>query len=459
MAPRRFTVPLVASSLLLAAALGLAPIAAGQFFGGTQQPDIVVDARVSQLASYENATDGTLVSPVALPAGGAVRQNSSYDLRVTGLNASRQYGYGGVGNSTVVRLVDSTGVVVSTAPLVAVSGEPGLHNATFLSFRPTRAGSYIVEPIDGSAPGNWAAAVFVQPADVLSVSVTPQSPQCVEGQSILLTVRVVNASGPVPGALVSSDFLPPGATTNAVGNYTYFGSCPALGAHGVRATRDFGGHQFPNQSIPEEEGTTSVTFTAAPTTLRVGYHHGGLLAPTRAPIALENARDLGAITFTLSLDASVAGVADVTPGNLTGANMTWSYNESQGVLTVLVTTAARPGPSIPSAVLANVWLEATGPVGSRTDLDVEVAELVDSNGTAQAASAFDGSFRAGILGDVDGDGLIASADADALAAVVVGSRSASTVYAANADLNGDGRLSGVDVMRLRQHLAGTRESP
>lgn len=446
----------VIPSLLIVATLLVASNAVGQLFGGTGAPDVIIDATVWGPATYMGLSDGTNVSPVSQPVGGTLRQNATYDVRFTGLDGSQSTGYGSVGNATSAILVDASGLVISSAQLIS---DGATSHATFLSLSATRAGVMSLRPVNGNAAGNTAAAVFVLPAPRLSLSFSPPVAECSAASpdnTTAVTIRVANASGPVPGARLRGIFLPADATTGADGTYVHVGACPALGGHVVRATRDFGGASFAGEPVPEEEAEETLSFAMRPTTIRVGHHHGGLLAPARVPILIEDARDLGALTFTLTLDPGVARVVDVTAGNVTGTNATWSYNASEGILTVLVTSPLRPGPHAGSAILVDAWIERAGSVGSATTLDLAIVELADSDGVLRPANAVDGHYRAGILGDVDGDDLVRLSDASALGAVVVGARAVSTIHAGNSDFNEDGQLTGVDVMWLEQHLAGTR---
>lgn len=189
----------------------------------------------------------------------------------------------------------------------------------------------------------------------------------------------------------------------------------------------------------------------------IGHYNGSVLHATRAPIVLRNASDFGSATVTLRVNTSVVDIVNVSPGNINGSNTTWFYNRSTGTLTVLITTTAIPSVS-GDFVFAYVWLDAVGSAGSVSALDLEVVELTDSVGNALLASATDGSFRAGLLGDVDNNGVLDLLDVDAMGGVVVGARAETSIVRANADINRDGRITGVDAMMLRQYLAGTRAS-
>ena len=211
--------------------------------------------------------------------------------------------------------------------------------------------------------------------------------------------------------------------------------------------------QVGNATLPAKALTVSTA--SPPAAFSVGNVTGGILAPVAVPIAMSGVHDFGSATVTLAVDTTVVEVVNVTTGNVTGATTTWSFNESTGTLTLLLTTSARPGVS-GDFVFATVWITAAGSAGSTSALDLEVVELVDSDGVDLPATARDGSFRAGILGDADGDGDVDTDDVQAIADAVVGKRSLASIVVADADVSRDGALTGRDAMLLSQHLAGTR---
>lgn len=187
----------------------------------------------------------------------------------------------------------------------------------------------------------------------------------------------------------------------------------------------------------------------------IGNHNGSALAPTVAPIYARGMQDFGSATIALSMNTSVVSVVNVTEGDMPGAQTTWQFNNSTGYLTILVTTSARPGPS-GDFVLAYVWLQATTNVGAETVLHLGLYEATRSDGRAFAATRHDGTFRAGLLGDVTGNGVLDGEDLRWLSEYAVEARPLASLVRANADTNRDGRVSGVDAMFLRQHLEGTR---
>lgn len=183
------------------------------------------------------------------------------------------------------------------------------------------------------------------------------------------------------------------------------------------------------------------------------------LVPTIAPIRMGNMTNFGSATLTLSYDPSVVEVTNVTNGNVPNSTLTWSVNESRGRVTLLLTTTARPGTS-GEHDFARVSFRAVGALGSTSALDLNVEEVVDSDGIAFSTPPMvgDATFRAGLLGDADGDGDIDAQDAIAIAEAVVGRRAIGSLVASSADVSGDGRVTGRDAMLIRQFLAGTRAS-
>lgn len=192
-----------------------------------------------------------------------------------------------------------------------------------------------------------------------------------------------------------------------------------------------------------------------PAVFRMPDVRAGVALPVGAPILVENVSDFGTVTLRLVVDPAVVEILDVAPGNVPGANLTWSANASSGELTLLVTTHARPG-VMGSFVLANVSMRAVGAPGDESSLALALVEAAHSDGGAMQAIAKGGVFRAGIIGDVDGDGIVTLLDADLLGEFVVGARGPEGLVLANADANRDGRVSGIDAMFVRQHARGTR---
>lgn len=205
------------------------------------------------------------------------------------------------------------------------------------------------------------------------------------------------------------------------------------------------------------DGSDSFSVNQSPIVSRVSIANasGGPLNPVTVPIRLTNFTDLGSITVNLSFNASIVRIENVSVGNAPGANVTWNVNNSTGTLGVLLTTSAMPGP-MGNFTLVNVTLKAVGTTGAVSVLNITTVEAVHSDGSAFAVLDEDGTFRSGLLGDVNVDNILDQLDVDLLSKHVVGLPVSLTL--ANADTNRDGRISGVDAMFLAQYVAGTRTS-
>lgn len=395
------------------------------------------------LASASHASGGSVPDAVIdgsnaailAPSDGAIRFNTTYDLTFTNVSAS----FG----STGFRLHDVDGNVTSSPRDAAADGaHPGRSNVTFPSATHMSAGNWTLR----NATGAVVVQYVVSARDSLRVIMNPNPIQHSMG-SVSFTITV----GPLASgqtAQVSGPGIPAGTTVSGPsGQFAYFGPSPGVGTHTYRAQR-----QLHASAAPEETGQGTLTVTQAVPTFRIGNVSGGSL-PIRVPIELAGASDFGSATVTLAVDPAVVQVANASAGTIPGATTTWSVNNSTGTLTVLVTTTARPGAN-GSFVFAFVTLRTVGAAGETSPLDIGLVEAVRSDGSAFDATMVDGAFRAGLVGDADGDGDIDEGDADAIADYVVGRRP--TIVTANADVTRDGRVTGADAMFLRQFRAGTR---
>ena len=516
---------LVAGAIVLA---GLPLTNASHF--GTGGEDVTFTAAATTSVHFDGAYLG---EQLVQTQGAPLTVSSAYELRVVDIVPS--------GNATTVEIRAPNGTVVVGGSPYTIGANSSVRNVTFLvsSSALPHTGLYGLHEVGGPLVGR----LFVGPRGV-DVVVDPATLQHQPNTSVVMRV-----STGIAGMNLSGE-VPPGAVTDANGNYTFIRPVPPAGTYAIHARKDTGGDGLPerigtghfvvtaagaqlvqhnlmvpaaatagqpvqvrvnvtnegaqagngtvtllvnniqrgSQALTLDGGAThtvvfeftpmvagtyevatrlgnhtlgpqmlTVSAQAAPTEFRIGHYSGGMLHAIAAPITLANASDFGSATLTLTVDPSVVSVLGVGNGTIPGADLTWSYNGSSGVVTILVTTPHRPGIN-GSAVLATVTFQAAGPAGSESALDLEVVELVTSDGVDAPWTAVDGSFRAGLIGDADGDGDIDLDDVLAISEVVVGNRPASSVHAANADVSRDGLVTGRDAMMIRQYLAGTRAS-
>lgn len=392
------------------------------------------------------------------PTDGVIVRNVTYDITFTNLSDL-------FGPRDYTLRSGSGGAASGPRDLVADLAHVGRFNVTFPSH---------VHALDGTWHLLNATGLVVTAYDVdfeaprLFVTLTPSSipAQTWSNVSAHVTdgfsnpvpdarIRVLRTDGSSPGSDVSGTTWVNGTGAPGVGQNGDYLLTVRANVHAdliVEAQSWNGG--------PRGTATLSVTPPPPPppaplTVFRMPHVQGGLV-PVSVPIRVENVSNFGTATVTVRFDTTIAEVMGVANGTIPGANTTWAVDPSNGTVTVLVTTTARPGAS-GSFVFADLTMRAVGSQGQDTVLDIEVVELADSNASDQPAYGMDGSFRSGLLGDADGDGDVDAQDVQAIADRVVG-RQGAPVHFRNADVSRDGRLTGVDSMMLRQLLAGTRSS-
>lgn len=429
--------PTILTTLALVAALVLAtvPTSNASHFG-TGGADAIIDVTV-QTDAYWNGSYLGVVNPTASPSGLQIRAFRSYEMTFTNVTPS---------NGTSAELVAPGGAVAAAASPYATGYNASVKNVTFLitSSALTAGGIYqLRETSSGAIKG----AIYVAP-QLVALTISP-NPITYTGGSYVITYTSIG------NATLIGPCIPSPAQTDPSGNFTAVQSCPGVGTHTVTVRKQTSNQTTNGVDVPEYDGFGTYSVVQATPKISIGNVSGSILYSVQAPIRLENITDFGAATVKLTFDPSVVEVLDVSNSTIPNATLTWDVNETAGVMTVLVTTTARPGAN-GTFTLASVKLRAVGSAGSTTPLDLSIQELVDSDGDNITATAIDGSFRAGILGDADGDGDIDQDDVLAISEVVVGKRSASTIIAADADVSKDGVLTGKDAMYLSQHLAGTR---
>lgn len=388
--------------------------------------------------------DGILLGQVTPEfTGPVVLHSTAYNMRFTNITPSA-----GV---VRVELISPSGAIVGVADLTT-GHNATTRNATFIITPSTMpaAGIYSVREVPG---GLIVGAVYVQPW-VATVSVSP-NPVTYSGNPYILTYNVLSGGVGLANATLTGPGLSPNATTGPDGSYTALHSTPGVGTHAVQTRKQTWPQQTNGYDVPEHAGNGTYTVVAATPKVKIGNVSGSILHAVSAPIHIENLTDLGSATVRLTFDPAVVEVLGVGNSSVPGATLTSNVDQPNGTVTILLTTSARPGPS-GSFVLATLSMRAVGSAGATSPLDLTVDELVDSDGDAISATVVDGTFRAGLLGDADGDGDVDLQDVQAIADAVVGNRPMSSIVAVDADVSRDGVVTGKDAMFLGQHLAGTR---
>jgi len=178
---------------------------------------------------------------------------------------------------------------------------------------------------------------------------------------------------------------------------------------------------------------------------------------TTTKIEIKNVVDFGTCTVKLSYNNSIVIVENILNGNIPDTTLTPNIDNANGISTMVVVTSAHPGPS-GDFIYANITLNATGSSGENSPLNLTIEELATSDGEYYPSKVTNGTFSAGVKGDVSGDGRVTGIDAMFIAQYVAGSRPASGLNLANGDVSGDGRVTGIDAMFIAQYVAGSRPS-
>lgn len=371
--------------------------------------------------------------------------NLTYDLTFTNLTES-------VVEGTPVSIVAPGGRVADTRAAYADGSTTGAYNVTFPGLFPGAAGSWLLVA-EGMANRTFHVNFTSDYNVTLSQSKFEES-----YNFITFTISVVHATYgyAISGAQVHLDGTYLGVT-NSEGRYVYSGPTPSVGTHSVTARRDLGG-----DSQPEVLSWTHLTVVAAAPEPPVVSVSDAAAAPTLTDVStvrLHDVVDFGTLTLDVRYNASIVRVANVTtPAGGPNLTLWWHDDAANGTLRLLVTGAgATPGPS-GTFDLAHLELQAAGPAGSTSPLDATVVEAAHSNGTLMSVVDRDGTFRSGLSGDADADGDVDQDDLKAIVREVLGEPGAQ-VDAWGADLNRDGRVSGIDAMLLEQRLlAATRST-
>jgi len=167
------------------------------------------------------------------------------------------------------------------------------------------------------------------------------------------------------------------------------------------------------------------------------------------PININGVTDLASVDIWLTYDKDVVTVGNVTAGTL-GA-ITVSVDNTNGVTKInRLSGTGNTG----DFVFANVELQAVGSAGEASALDLDVKEMVDSNGDPITRSVEDGVFTIMALmeGDVTLNSHVTIGDAMFIAQWALTLRTLSADQLECADTYDDGTVGMGDAMHIAQWL-------
>jgi hypothetical protein len=185
-----------------------------------------------------------------------------------------------------------------------------------------------------------------------------------------------------------------------------------------------------------------------------------------ATLTNENTSPVGGLQFSVILgdtvDAHFVGLEDT----LSNPGFTVSTTTAGDSLRLVIFSGSgaviQPGTGIPLATLLYVLDPDSSDLGNTIDLFLGDVEVGDSLGVAFADSAVDGQLQVGIRGDVNLDGRISILDIIRLVRFIVGSSPSpdigSTAYNI-ADMNDDGAINVVDLISQVNRILGITQPP
>lgn len=172
------------------------------------------------------------------------------------------------------------------------------------------------------------------------------------------------------------------------------------------------------------------------------------------PIAIEDGVNVGACDITLTFNASVVNVTDVTGGDMdvTMANLEHVH---EGFVRIGTFQTDNPGLN-GNITFANVTFEPVGNSGDTCSLNLSVTTFKDATpiGNEMPYIVRNGTYAILLNGDVTGDGKVNIHDAMYLAKHVLGITGFEVIIVEAADVNDDKVIDIADAMYLAKHVLG-----
>ena len=172
------------------------------------------------------------------------------------------------------------------------------------------------------------------------------------------------------------------------------------------------------------------------------------------PIAIEDGVNVGACDITLTFNASVVNVTDVTGGDMdvTMANLEHVH---EGFVRIGTFQTDNPGLS-GNIAFANVTFEPIGGSGDTCSLNLSVTTFKDATpiGNEMPYIVRNGTYAILLNGDVNGDGVVDMHDAMYLAKHVLGITGFEVIIVEAADVNDDKVIDIADSMYLAKYVLG-----
>ena len=171
-------------------------------------------------------------------------------------------------------------------------------------------------------------------------------------------------------------------------------------------------------------------------------------------IAIEDGVNVGACDITLTFNASVVNVTDVTGEDMdvTIANLEHVH---EGFVRIGAFQTSNPGLN-GNIIFANVTFEQASSVGDTCSLNLSVTTFKDATPMSNEMPYIlrNGTYIASLNGDVNGDDMVDIHDAMYLAKHVLGMSGFEVIIVEAADVNDDKVIDIADSMYIAKHVLG-----
>ena len=181
---------------------------------------------------------------------------------------------------------------------------------------------------------------------------------------------------------------------------------------------------------------------------------GNAIGRETLPITIDNAANVGSVDITLTFNASIVNVTNVTGGNF-DVTIPDIEHVHDGCVRIGTFQTESNGLSR-NITLAEVTFEPMGSTGEMCSLNLSIATFKDATPECNEIPYVvrNGTYTAFLNGDVNDDGVVDIADAMYLAKHVLGITGFEAINVEAADVNGDSMIDLADATYLAKHVLG-----
>jgi hypothetical protein len=213
------------------------------------------------------------------------------------------------------------------------------------------------------------------------------------------------------------------------------------------------------QPRSEIDGTFTIGAAAVPT-VSIGSAECSVGGTVDVPINITGASNIGAMDIRVAYDTSVLTATGVANGTMIASfpNVTVAYNIISGGVMINISFATYPETVNGDGEVFVVTFDADAAGNSTLDINVTEAWTGDAPPQSVMPITVDGYVNVtgvvGLKGDVDGDGVVTGIDAMQIKQHIVGLITLTPEQLARGDINCDGVVTGIDAMHIKHASVG-----